>query len=303
MLKQMLYLPWWFLRSAVLGGHRPLQTVLFVSNICNLRCKHCAESGHAGGISKSYGQLEEELRFAYGQGARFVDFEGGEPTIWRDHSQDKERDLNALIRLAKEIGFFSTTVTTNAQLPFAGLAADSIWVSLDGVGDYHDRVRGEGAFARLEKNIRECGHPDLSVNMAINRLNWEAVGPTIEYAAENPAIRQISLNFHTPYAGTEHMALDWEKRGEIIDLILDYKRRGYPIMNSASGLKLMKHNRFRKDCWVSSFILADGTRLAECPGKTAGICDRCGFCMAGEMHSVLTLRPDTILAGLRLRVK
>lgn len=298
MLGQMLYLPWWFFRSRILGQKRPLQTVLFVSNICNLRCKHCAESGHAGGISKSYEQVREELVYAYGLGSRFVDFEGGEPTLWREG----ERDLNSLIRLAKEIGFFSTTVTTNAQRPFGWLAADSIWVSLDGVGEYHDRVRGEGAFRRLEENLAAAGHPDISVNMAINRLNAEGVEETIEYAAKNPAIRQISLNFHTPYAGTEHMALPWEQRVEIIDRILAYKRRGYPIMNSASGLKLMRHNKFPKDCWVSNFILADGTRLAECPGKVAGICDQCGFCMAGEMHSVLTLRPDTILAGLKLRM-
>ena len=73
-------------------------------------------------------------------------------------------------------------------------------------------------------------------------------------------------------------------------------------MNSVSGLKLMKHNRFKKYCWVSNFILVDGTRLPECAGSVAGVCDRCGFCMAGEMHSVMTLKPDTIFAGLKLRV-
>jgi MoaA/NifB/PqqE/SkfB family radical SAM enzyme len=298
MLKQFLYLPLWFLRARILGQQRPLQTVLFVSNICNLRCKHCAESGHAGGISKTYEQLHEEMLYAHSLGSRFLDFEGGEPTIWRDG----EHDLNSLIRLSKEVGFYSATVTTNAQRPFAGLEADSIWVSLDGVGKYHDMVRSEGAFARLEKNVAESGHPNLSVNMAINRLNAASVEDTIKYAADNPAIKQISLNFHTPYAGTEHMALPWDERVALIDKILDYKKRGYPIMNSASGLKLMKTNDFPKYCWVANFILPDGTRLAECAGKTAGVCDQCGFCMAGEMYSVMSLRPDTILAGLKLRL-
>lgn len=298
MIKQLLYLPWWFLRARVLGQRRPLQTVLFVSDICNLRCKHCAESGHAGSISKSYAQIKEEMKYAYGLGARFLDFEGGEPTIWRDG----DYNLNSLIALAGQIGFYTCTVTTNAQLPFADLQADSIWVSLDGVGKYHDAVRGDGAFARLEKNIAESGHANLSVNMAINCLNAPAVEDTIKYAADNPHIRQISLNFHTPYAGTEWLALPWEQRVALIDKIIALKKKGYPIMNSVSGLKLMQTNKFSKQCWVSNFILADGTRLAECPGKTAGVCDECGFCMAGEMHSVMTLKPDTILAGLRLRL-
>ena len=33
-----------------------------------------------------------------------------------------------------------------------------------------------------------------------------------------------------------------------------------------------------------------------------GACDACGFCMSGEMYSVLRMKPDTILAGLKLRM-
>jgi hypothetical protein len=64
----------------------------------------------------------------------------------------------------------------------------------------------------------------------------------------------------------------------------------------------MKHNRFKKHCWVSDFILSDGTYLTECAGKTADVCDQCGFSMAGEMYSVFNLKPDTILAGMKLRM-
>lgn len=298
MLKQMLYLPWWFFRARILGQKRPLQTVLFVSNVCNLRCKHCSDGVHAGSISKTYEQVREELEYAWGLGSRFIDFEGGEPTIWCDG----DRDLNDLIALAKEIGFFTCTVTTNAQLPFDWVRADSMWVSLDGIGKYHDMIRGKGAFARLEQNMANCGQSNLSVNMAINRLNAPAVVDTIKYAGESPYIKQISLNFHTPYPGTEGLALPWDERRALIDEIIALKRQGYPIMNSVSGLKLMKHNNFPKECWVSNFIQADGTRMTECGGKAAGMCDECGFCMAGEMHSVFTLKPDTILAGLKLRL-
>jgi len=73
-------------------------------------------------------------------------------------------------------------------------------------------------------------------------------------------------------------------------------------MNSVSGLKYMKHNDFKKQCWVTNFILPDGTRLTECQGKTAQICDRCGLAMSGEMHSVFSLKPDTIFAGMRVRM-
>ena len=65
----------------------------------------------------------------------------------------------------------------------------------------------------------------------------------------------------------------------------------------------MAHNKFRKQCWVTNFILPDGTRLAECTGKTAGVCDRCGFCMAGEMRSVFDFKIDTIRASMNVTIR
>jgi MoaA/NifB/PqqE/SkfB family radical SAM enzyme len=297
-MKPFFYLPWWFFRARILGVRRPLQTVLFVSDKCNLACKHCSVYRTTDPNIKSFEQIREELEYSYGQGSRFVDFEGGEPTLWRDG----DKDLNSLIRLARQTGFYSTTITTNAFRPFAGSEADSIWVSLDGLGPYHDDIRGKGAFERLVRHIREANHPRISVNMVINSRNYPSVEETVEFAGSNPAIRAISLNFHNPYPGTEYLSLDPETRSDVIDLIIRKKKAGYPVMNSVSGLKLMKQPTFAKQCWVSNFILADGRRLPECPGKTAGICDRCGLSMSGEMHSVFSLRPDTVFAGMKLRM-
>ena len=298
-MKSLFYLPWWFFKAKFLGSKKPLQTVLFINDNCNLACKHCSIYRTKDPNIKSFDKIKEELEYSYNAGSRFVDFEGGEPTLW----QDGDKNLNTLMRLAKEIGFFSTTITTNAQMPFTDSEADSIWVSLDGIGDFHDEIRGKGAFERLVKNIATANHPKLSVNMVINSKNHTSVEETIEFAKNNPDIQSISLNFHTPYKGTEYLFLDWEKRIEVIDLIIRKKKAGYPIMNSVSGLKLMKHNKFKKQCWVTNFILSDGTRLTECQGKTAGMCDSCGLSMAGEMKAVFDLKPDTIFAGIKLRIE
>ena len=295
--RSLAYLPLWFLQARILGREKPLQTVLFTNNTCNLRCKHCVIYARSSPIIKTYAQIREELEYAYRLGSRFVDFEGGEPTLW----QEGGRDLNSLIDLAKEIGFFSTTITTNAQRPFSGSKADSIWVSLDGIGKYHDEIRGEGAFASLCDNIATANHPELSVNMVINALNYASVEETIEFAKNNPHIKSIALNFHTPFKGSEDLFLPWDKRVEVIDLIIGKKRAGYPIMNSVSGLTRMKDLNFKKYCWITNFIMVDGTRYPECQGKAERVCDRCGFAMAGEMNAVFNFRPDTILAGMSLR--
>ena len=297
-MKSLFYLPFWFFKNRLFGAKKPLQTVLFVSDKCNLACKHCTVYRLKNPRIKTYGQIGAELERSYRLGSRFVDFEGGEPTLWRDN----DKDLNSLIRLAKKNGYYSTTITTNAQLPFTGSEADSIWVSLDGIGEFHDTIRGKGAFDRLVKNIETSRHPHLSVNMVINSLNYPSVEETIEFAKNNPHIRLISMNFHTPYEGTEDLFLDWDKRAEVIDLIIRKKKAGYPVMNSVSGLKMMKSNKFKKQCWVSDFVLPDGTYLPECQGSIASVCDRCGFAMAGEMYAVMHLKPDTVMAGMKLRM-
>ena len=298
MLGQLMYLPWWYLRSRVFGERRPLQTVLFVTDYCNLRCKHCMADGHACRAMKPYEQIRQELLDARFDGSRFVDFEGGEPTLWRDG----DRTLNDLYRLAKELGFYSCTLTTNGQRPFGDTLADSVWVSVDGYREAHDRVRGEGTFAKLDRSIRESGHRDVSIAMAVNRINRDSVADTARYARDNPAVRSVAFNLHTPFPGTEELTLPWEERCRVIDEIIALKRAGYPVMNSIPGLEIMKRRGFPKDCWIANYILTDGTHLSQCPGRVFGVCDDCGFCMAGEMYQVLRLNPRTVLAGLRLRL-
>jgi hypothetical protein len=92
----------------------------------------------------------------------------------------------------------------------------------------------------------------------------------------------------------------------LIDKVLAYKKKGYPIMNSRSGLKLMKRNalgeiKLGKECFVTNFIYTDGSR-SLCLGYGTEQCRVCGFCMAGEMASVWHFKPDTILAGFQLRM-
>ncbi len=296
---QLIYLGKWWFCAKFFGRKNPLQSVIFISDRCNLSCKHCTVYNHVSAKSKSYEQIKKELEYCYSLGSRFVDFEGGEPFLWEDNG----RDVNDLCDLAHSLGFFSCTITTNAQKPFRNSKADSIWVSMDGVGEYHDRVRGKGTFSRLEQNAADCAHPALSANMAINTLNVDSVGAAIEYIKNSPYFKSISLNFHTPFKGTEYLALDRKKREEVIDLILDYKKKGYPIMNSITGLRHMRDLDFKKVCWMTNFIFTDGTKSDVCAGELAGVCDKCGFCMAGEQRAVMDLAPDTIMAGLDLRVK
>ncbi|MDR2690108.1 MAG: radical SAM protein, partial [Azoarcus sp.] len=253
-MKPFLYLPLWFFKTRILGRKIPLQSVVFISNKCNLKCRHCTFYAQKEAINKTLEEVRDDLLHCYRLGSRFVDFEGGEPTLWRDG----EHDLNSLLRLARQIGFYSVTVTTNATRPFPGIEADSIWVSMDGVGEHHDAIRGAGTFARLVQHIESSGHPRISVNMVVNALNHPSLEAAIEFARNHPNINSIAINLHTPFAGTEALELDEQTRHAVLDTVIAYKKKGYPIMNSIAGLERMQRRDFKKYCWVANFVMVDG---------------------------------------------
>ena len=116
--------------------------------------------------------------------------------------------------------------------------------------------------------------------MVVNSLNWESLDEVMEYVRANDAIEQVSINFHTPFPGTEYLMLPPAKKAELIDKVLSYKKKGYPIMNSASGLRKMKRNtlgqlRLGKECFVSNFIYPDGSE---------GLCTGYGTSQAGGLN-------------------
>ena len=197
-------------------------------------------------------------------------------------------NLNDLIRLARKSDF-SCTVTTNAQMDFSWVNADLIWMSLDGYREYHDMIRGKGTFEKLDKNAgifaakqaekKAAGRKAcvLGCNMAVNNLNKDSVADVVEYVKNSRFIESIAINFHTPYPGTEHLMPDDQTRAEIIDRIIALKKQHYPIQNSISGLKMMKVRGFKKNCWVSNFIITDGTRLRPVREKLLGSVMTAGF--------------------------
>ena len=298
-MKDYIYYANWFFQCKFLGKRKPLQSVLFITDRCNLRCTHCniVKEG-SDALTMTLEQVKKNLQYCYDSGSRIIDFEGGEPHLWRDN----DADINTLISCAEAIGFFATTVTTNAQLPITA-KSDLIWVSIDGLVDEHDEQRGSGSFECAMKNISESDHPNLNVNMAITSQNYKAVANVVTLVKENPKLKRFSASFYTPYESRD-LCLTLEQRSEVVDILIALKKQGYPVMNSFAGLELIRDPKSfadRRQCWISNFILTDGTRLDSCAGAAAGICDECGFSMGAEMSLLFSLHPEMVKAGLSVR--
>ncbi|MCL2807771.1 MAG: radical SAM protein [Coriobacteriia bacterium] len=296
---ELFYYATWFFSCKFLGKRKPLQSVVFITDQCNLNCAHCniAKNG-TDCTTKTYEQVKDDLEYCYQLGSRIVDFEGGEPHLWHDGN----KDLNSLIDLAKQIGYHQSTVTTNAALPITA-KSDMIWVSIDGMQEKHDEQRAPGSFEKAMKNIAECGHPNLNVNMTITANNYEDFEAVAYMVKDSPHMRRLSFSFFMPYERRD-LCVSPEIRNQIIDKALALKKGGHDFMNSYAGLKLLREpSKFahKRQCWISNFILMDETRLEECPGSAVGLCEECGFGMAAEMTLLWKLHPEMLKAGLSVR--
>ncbi len=287
-LQQLIYLAWWFIRARFFGRRKPLQSVVFVTNGCNSTCRHCTRCTHPGEpFFMTYADVERHLDYCYSLGARMLDIEGVQILQWHDG----QHTAASLFQLAKQKGFYSTST----MVPASDYAAwqqlqaqvDVLWVSIMGINDCQLLNQLQGA----------------SLYMVINAQNYTQLSAVLQFLQEHPGIQQIAFNFHTPFPGTESLALSPTQREQVIHQLIRYKRQGHRIMNSVSGLKNMLSLRFKRHCWICNFAYCDGRRSPQCiDNLQSGICQQCGFSMAGEMNAVFNLHPDTILAGLGIRL-
>ncbi len=306
MVKKFLYFLFWIYKVRILKKKIPLQPVLFINNICNLKCKHCDVIENEK-YSKTYDEIERELIYSYNLGSRFVDFEGGEPTLWEDIKDNKKYALKDLITLAKKIGFFSTTITTNLKNPLEIDNADLIWVSIDGTKESHNLNRGEESFDKIVENLELIKNNKklrgrVNVNMVISQLNKKDIKKTVEFVKNHPVLNKIALNFYTSCDKNDELFIKKEEKNELIDLIIKLKKEKYPIMNSFSGLLSSKEKVDNSCCFMTNFITPDGKKYDKCPIKDEKECDDCGLLMMGEMKNVYNLNPQTLLSALSVRL-
>jgi MoaA/NifB/PqqE/SkfB family radical SAM enzyme len=201
-------------------GNLPMPTFvqLRVTNLCNLRCKMCGQWGDTGifrtgaETSASDGERERsrirELiglnrQMALSDYVRLLDelapsrpiisLFGGEPLLYPD--------ILPLIREVKSRGLTCSLITNGWRLEemaegLVEAGIDSIMVSIDGLPEVHDRIRGQaGSFARAATGVRAVARirddlgsavPMLLAILPITELNLTDIAPALDALRELP---------------------------------------------------------------------------------------------------------------------
>jgi adenylate kinase len=112
------------------------------------------------------------------------------------------------------------------------------------------------------------------------------VGIIKEYLAKDECKNGFILDGF-PRSIPQAEALD--NMGVKIDVVLSIEVADEKIVERMSG------RRVCPTCGASYHV-------SYKPSSKEGVCDKCGFCMAGEMNAVFNFHPSTIFAGLKLRL-
>ena len=278
-----------YMKSRLLNIKKPVLAGVKVTYACNLKCKHCPFWSKQE-ESLSFSQVKESFKDLYELGARVVIIEGGEPFLWKDNGYD----IKDIVKEAKKF-FFTVGITTNGTFPME-VDSDIIWVSIDGLKETHDRMRGE-SFEKIMANLENCSHPRVYAHITINSVNWEEVPELVEFISSK--VKGITIQFHYPYnGGQDKLFLPFSERRKVLCNLIKMKKGGLPIANSYACLQALKDNRWKCHSWMIASVGPDGKITQGCYVKNRGeiSCEKCGF----SAHTEISLAYSGMIEPLRV---
>lgn len=133
---------------------------LQVTDRCNLRCRHCY-IGNGGGIDLPLEAIRKvTMDFQEMQGLRLL-ITGGEPLLHPEFHK-----INALLPslMMRKVLFTNGLLLTDEVI--GKLHVDEVQVSIDGMEESHDGVRGPGSFSRALAALKRCTAAGMDVSVA-----------------------------------------------------------------------------------------------------------------------------------------
>ncbi|GAA0179554.1 hypothetical protein SH2C18_24010 [Clostridium sediminicola] len=285
------------IKTILFKQKKPILGTIILTDYCNLTCKHCAVN-NINKVMHSYESIRKEMEDFYDEGIRILFFCGGETMLW----EDKDKNIRDLIKEAREIGFYIVNVVTNGTVDLDIPEADVIFLSLDGMREKHNLIRGD-TFDTIMKNLEKANDSNICIYMAVNKFNYEDVENVGKLANEHPNINSISFNFHTPYEGTESLSLSLEQKINVVNIIKKMINNKLPIFNLKSGLDAYLDKRWTSPCYQC--IVSENGKRYVC-GRCVeidGLCEECGYLFATEFSLLFSGNIRAIWDMLRTYLK
>ena len=231
------------IKGAAIAGLRlrrvPLFASLEVTRRCNGLCQYCHSVASATDDlpAATWTAIIDDLAAS---GTRVVSFTGGEPLL----RKDLPRLVDHAVARNIEVKLNTNGMLLPAALPrLRGLS--SISLSVDGVREVNDAIRGRGAFDAAVDGMsaaRAHGVP-FKIFTVLSRDNLDRLPEFLEFISERHALTQFQPIYNLYLR--QHVEVNPRQpepaaMRRAIDLIVSAKRRGYPVQNSLAGLAYLR---------------------------------------------------------------
>ncbi|MCL5989108.1 MAG: PTO1314 family radical SAM protein [Candidatus Thermoplasmatota archaeon] len=224
-------------KAPLIAGHKLLYR-------CNLECKMCPFWRRK---DEQLLTVEEEVKMMESMkraGVSFLGFEGGEPLLRND-----VQDI-----LAESHKRFHTSMVTNGWLLKNKLKSiedylDYMFVSIDGIGSLHDKMRGvSGSFDKAIEGVKAArGHISLSLSSTITEENYFQAKDLVLLAEK----LGVGINFQIAYnySTAEKESPGMDKLKEAVQTLALMKEKGYKIVNSKEYFQAVTNSWFNGNGW------------------------------------------------------
>ena len=181
----------------------PTHAIVAVTNRCNARCSMCDiwKRGPTPELSpKDYERLPSSLRE--------INVTGGEPLLREDLAE-------VILALKRRCPHVRIVLSTNGLLPerlhkvLPLVGPISLRVSIDGLGELHDRIRGvQGAYAKAIETLkvaRDYGIRDVGICATMSRHNAGVIGDIQGMARKQGVQFSFTVTHSSPvFFGDKH---------------------------------------------------------------------------------------------------
>ncbi len=230
-----LTLPYNILKCKLLGQYKPLVTLIYVTDRCNLKCAYCQGHWSARKIKdfttqELFGIVDECERL----GTKHFTIHGGEILL--------REDVESLIAHIKGKGLYVNLVTNGmilAEHIDKIRDIDSLCISLDGSEAANDANRGKGSYKKIIEAIRLAKKEGFKFNVqaTITKYSKGEVGYLAQLAKEIGYYQQFSLLLKPLKPDQNDIGLTEDETREVLKEIIKYKKAGFPIFTSYRTLE------------------------------------------------------------------
>ncbi|MES0489243.1 MAG: radical SAM protein [Leptospirales bacterium] len=242
---------------------------LDVTSDCNLRCKTCYFFKDDGKHHQADDMSNDEIKKLFVQYRKkkvdSVWLYGGEPTLRMDIIEMAHRYFPLVTIISN--GIIKVPETFNNS---------SIHISLDGLNEDNDIIRGPGSFQKIIDNY--TGDSRVIFNVTVTKKNYFKLDEIIKYA-KSLKIRGIEFQLYSKsriYSKLDHeLILDKSDLQKLTEMLSKYHLDTF-VYATKELLNSWQNTTFTKDCGLNKLMNAyasDGNRKYCC---TPGIaCEDC----------------------------